>query len=111
MTDQTSGGVFLLNSDAVMSENHMLDYWSFLGRVVGVAVRHGMQLGLALPRTFWKTVVGLSLVPTDVTWFDKSADVNEDVNAIGLKLISSEVQLNALLMGMLCWVELFYCVV
>ena len=68
--DHTRGGVFVLTES---TEPRLLDYLSFIGRIIGVAVRHGMQLGVSLPRSFWKALVGLRLVPADVASFDREA--------------------------------------
>ncbi len=78
--DHSRGGVFVLTES---TEPRILDYLSFIGRIIGVAVRHGMQLGISLPKSFWKALVGLRLVPADVASFDQAefehlADLPED---------------------------------
>jgi hypothetical protein len=70
--------VFVLST---ASESRMLDYFSFVGRMVGVATRHAMQLGLSLPRTFWKSIVGLALEPSDLASFDAAAWAAMDRNS------------------------------
>ena len=35
----------------------------FLGRLIGTGVRHGLQMGLDLPVTVWRPLVGLPLAP------------------------------------------------
>jgi hypothetical protein len=50
----------------------MLEYLSFMGRVLGTAVRHGMQLGVALPRHVWKALAGLRVAPADLADVDRA---------------------------------------
>jgi hypothetical protein len=45
----------------------------FLGKVVGLAVRHGVQLGLELPSLVWRPLVGLPLTVRHLEAVDKGA--------------------------------------
>jgi hypothetical protein len=70
VTDPLQGGVFNLSTADLTLDAHMLDYLSFFGRVLGVAVRHGMQLGLALPRWFWRVLAGAPLTSDEIAAID-----------------------------------------
>ena len=95
ITDHTLGGVYTLNSSPAMTDSHSLDYFSFLGRCIGLAVRGSMQLGLALPKSLWKSLVGAVLTDADVLSFNKQAAQADAMTA----LIACEAQLNAIMIG------------
>ncbi|CAM9834750.1 unnamed protein product [Phaeothamnion confervicola] len=56
-----------------------------LGKLVGTAVRHGLQMGLDLPATVWRQLVGLPLASPHLALIDTlAAKALEDVRAAGL---------------------------
>ena len=50
---------YVLNPSARSAS--LLRRFEFLGKLMGIAVRHGLQLGLNLPILFWRNLVGLPI--------------------------------------------------
>lgn len=98
-------GPFVLTTS---KEPRMLDYLSFIGRIVGVAVRHGMQLGISLPTSFWKSLAGLRVGSVDLASFDRAAleeakssmDDSEAAGTCATRLLEAEPQIRALVIGL-----------
>jgi len=100
--DHASGGVYVLSSSPNTTEGHMLEYLAFLGRVLGVATRHGMQLGLSLPSVFWKSVIGATVDGADAAGFDKALAAAAGVEGAPpvAALTANETQMHAVLLGL-----------
>jgi hypothetical protein len=64
---------------------------SFFGRILGTAVRHGLQMGLDLPATLWRPLVGLPLQLKHLEEIDLlTARRIQDVRRTGEMLVDDE---------------------
>ncbi|XP_071532835.1 E3 ubiquitin-protein ligase HERC2 isoform X2 [Panulirus ornatus] len=65
----TSRDCFLLNPQA--NSIHHLNMFTFLGVLMGIAIRTGSPLSLNLAEPVWKQLAGTSLTPADITEVDR----------------------------------------
>jgi hypothetical protein len=83
---------FLLSPGPVGSSPGSQELAQFLGKLVGMAVRHGLQMGLDLPAAVWRPLVGLSVGPHQLEAIDLLAEkLLKDVEASGKALESGEL--------------------
>ncbi|XP_042217246.1 E3 ubiquitin-protein ligase HERC2-like isoform X2 [Homarus americanus] len=65
----TSRDCFLLNPQA--NSSHNLNMFTFLGVLMGIAIRTGSPLSLNLAEPVWKQLAGMCLTPADITEVDR----------------------------------------
>ena len=64
---------FVMNPGPNARSASALSFYQFLGKLVGIAVRHGLQLGLQLSPLVWRVVAGLPLGVEDLLQVDARA--------------------------------------
>uniref|UniRef100_A0A0P4W3Y5 HECT-type E3 ubiquitin transferase n=1 Tax=Scylla olivacea TaxID=85551 RepID=A0A0P4W3Y5_SCYOL len=65
----TSRDCFLLNPQS--NSSHHLNMFTFLGVLMGIAIRTGSPLSLNLAEPVWKQLAGMVLTPADITEVDR----------------------------------------
>lgn len=69
----TGGDSFLFNPAPTARTATALAFYEFLGKVVGMAVRHGIQLSLQLPSLVWRSLAGMPVGLEDFAQVDAIA--------------------------------------
>ena len=65
----TSRDCFLFNTHS--DSPHHLEMFTFLGILMGIAIRTGSPLSLNLAEPIWKLLAGMPLTPADITEVDR----------------------------------------
>ncbi|XP_042876756.1 E3 ubiquitin-protein ligase HERC2-like isoform X6 [Penaeus japonicus] len=65
----TSRDCFLMNPQA--NSQHHMNMFTFLGVLMGIAIRTGSPLSLNLAEPVWKQLAGMALTPADITEVDR----------------------------------------
>jgi len=78
---------FVFNPSREARNNTNLKGFAFLGKLVGMAIRHGLQMGLDLPALYWRKLASLEVFPAHLGEVDKV--FGNTMKVISEKLTSS----------------------